>query len=664
MKRKILSFFVIGMMILSICNIHSTISYASGVNLIIGRNADVPVFEPGEEVRFAIPIENIGADNANDVIVSLDTSDLEKFPFVIDKMATTRRISSINAHSDEDAVFYLKVALDAEAKIYPIKVDIVYSTEMGGGGQISQTVYVKIENNRKKPSLKLMDVKFEGDSLLSGQSTTMKLDIRNEGESLVKDLKISLEGLKADGIRMDGYMEIPKIKEVKAKHFQVVPIKLYADENLKSGTYELELSMKYKDEYNHEYEQKTKIYVPVEGVSEQELDFGFENLTYPKEGVNTSEDFTIAFDLKNLSEKDAKNLKVSVDGGSEILPKSPSIKNIKSLASGKSVYLEFVFFAKDGIESKNYPIKIDITYGLNGSEENHSISQYVGVYLKGDNSKLTPKIIIDDYNYGKEYIKTGEVFPLTMSFLNTNKNTAVRNIKVSLTSEGDTFAPVGSSNSFFINEIGPNARKKRNVKLKAKVDAEQKVYNVVVDIEYEDNTGKQYSAKETIGIYVIQEVRFETSDVKIPSDIFAGEPCALSIDYYNLGRGILRNMMIHTEGDFEIKDGSVYIGNMEAGKDDYYDVTIIPKKEGKFNGKIVFKFEDAVGNPHEIVKDFEINAQKIEEPPMPPEGMEMQKPKTSKRWIWIAGGGLLALGIAIFIYRKKKKKAEEVTIDE
>lgn len=666
MKKRILSLSFAIMMLFSICNMNTFIVYGgelSNAKLIIGRNAEVQVFEPGEEVRFAIPIENIGAGSANNVLVSLDTSDLKSFPFEIEKMSTTKRITSIHGHNDENIGFYFKVAMNAEAKTYPIKVSVNYDE-----GSASETVYVKIEENLQKPSLKLMNVMFEGDSVFAGQSSIMKLDIQNEGESMAKDVEISFEGLKAETIRLDNYADIPKIKEIKAKNFHEVPLKIYANEDLKSGTYELDLSIKYKDEYNHEYEKKKKIYVPVDGSGDQELDFGFENLVYPEDGITTSEDFDIVFDLKNLSGKDAKNLKVSVDAGAEILPKSASVKNVKSLASGESTNLTFKLFAKDGIESKNYPVKINVEYGLKGSksDEKNSLSQYVGIFVKGDNSKLTPKIIIDNYSYGKEYIKTGETFPLNISFFNTNKSTSVRNVKVSISSEGDAFAPVGSSNSFFINEIGAESRVNKTVKLKAKSDAEQKMYNVTADIEYEDSTGKAHTAKETIGVNVIQEVKFQTSEVKIPEEIFVGGSCALSIDFYNLGRGILRNMMIHTEGDFEIKGGSTYVGNMDAGKDDYYDVTIIPEKEGKVTGKIIFEFEDTVGNPYKIEKDVEIEAMNEPEmPPMDPE-MEMGGPEepASKKWIWIGGGIILVVGTIFVVRRKRKKKAEEVMMDE
>lgn len=669
MKNRTIYFFIAVIMIFSVVNFKGSKVYASGANLIIGRNAKIPVMEPGEEVRFAIPVENIGSENAKDLVISLDTSDLKEFPFVLDTMSTVKRMSSIHANSDEDIAFYLKVAMDAEAKTYPVKVNIEYD-----GGSASKTVYIKVAENRKKPMLEIMDVKFEEGNLLSGQSNKVIVDLRNEGETDASDIEVSLGKESGKGIRFDGYEEVKKIKSIKSQHFEAMPLKLYVDEDIESKTHEIELCIKYKDENDHVYEKKKKIHVDVDGEENQELDFQFENLVYPKEGINTSEDFVVAFDLKNLSQRDAKNVKVSIDAGSDLLPKSPSIKNIRSLSSKESTHLEYTLFAKDGIEAKNYPIKINVAYSLkgSGSEKNHEVSQYVGVYVKGDNSKLTPKVIIDNYSFSKEYVKTGESFPLTISFFNTNKNSHVRNVKVNLTSEGDVFAPVGSSSSFFINEIPKNNRAQKIIKLKPKVDADQKTYNITVDMEYEDAKGKQYTAKETIGVPVVQEVRFTTSSVELPSENYVGSPVGVTVNFYNLGRGVLRNMMIRTEkteGEFEIKDGDVYIGNLEAGKDDYYDISIIPSKEGKLAGKVIFEYEDTVGNRYTTEKEFHLEAMEEEMPPMEEdprmmeEEMKRQKQEKNKKWMMI--GGAIAVGIVgIYIYKKRKKKAEEVSLDE
>src|SRR6056297_3386872 len=111
MKKKIISSLLIIIILISIFQINNSFSYAIGdykiANLIIGKNKSIPVFELGEEVRVGIPIKNIGELSAENLIISLDTSDLESFPFEMEDMTIKKRISLIHGHDHEIANFNL-----------------------------------------------------------------------------------------------------------------------------------------------------------------------------------------------------------------------------------------------------------------------------------------------------------------------------------------------------------------------------------------------------------------------------------------------------------------------------------------------------------------------------------------------------------------------------
>ncbi|WZL73333.1 CARDB domain-containing protein [Clostridiaceae bacterium 35-E11] len=669
MKRKWTYLFIL-CMIMSLMYPPALALEAGGpVKLSISRHIAMPEFKAGEEVRWVIPIENSGGEAAKDVLVTPAIGDLKDFPFEMDRIVMQRKISSIGTNSKEDAVFYPKVSLNAEAKIYAIPVNIEYTTPNGGGGSQTETVYLKIVNDHKQPSLKVNKVILPGDKLPSGKSSTIKLDIKNDSDLMVKDIAFQLSGFTSDGITLDGTQDIQNVRSLEGKHYYQVPFNVYVDEDLESGTYSLDLTIKYKDQYDKAYQQETKIYLPVEGLGSQETDFVFEHVVYPKEGVSPNEDFDISFDLKNTGQEEARNVKISVDAGSEILPKTLSMKNIGTLAAGKSIPLAFKFFAKEGIESKNYPIKLNVEYDVKGggSKTVQTANQYVGVFVKeGTGQNTSPKVIVNDYSYDGEYVKAGAPFSLTISFFNTNSKKAVQNVKVSLKSEGDVFSPVDSSNSFFIGSIQPNGKVQKSIQLKPKVDANYQTHNIVAEIEYEDNKGEKYTASEMMGIPVIQEIKLMTTEVEIPTENFIGNPVGITLDFYNIGRAMIRNMMIRTEGDFDIQDGNLYIGNLEAGKDNYYDVTITPNKEGTLTGKIIFEYDDDIGNHYVTEKEFAMNVIKQEEPMMPEEGMKMEQPPqaSSKKGIFIFVGMVIVGVVGFIIYKKRFKKKEEVATDE
>jgi len=522
--------------------------------LVIGRSNSMPVFKAGEEGNLIIPIQNSRDGEARNINVSLLIDDVAKFPFELEKMSLQTGMSSIGGYRTESAIFFgIKVAKAAESKVYPIGVKIDYTSQNGNEGQSSGTIYVKIENEQKTPGLILAGIQMENEQIDSGESQTIELKIKNDGHLTARDIDIKLAGFTANGLRLDQPLDTFHLKEFKGQEFKYIPFKIYADPSMESGTYPLDLVMKYKDEFNKDYSKEEKLYLTVEG---------------------------------------------------------------------------------------------------SGPE--------------GKNKKATPRLIINNYFYGGEYAVAGEVFSLSMSLLNTSQVKMLNNIKLSLSSEENIFSPVKSSNSIFIDSIPAAGSITQSIELKPKVDAANKTYNITVDIEYEDEKGNKYTSKELIGIPVAQPVKLIFSDIEAPPQLFAGTAVGISLDYYNTGRALIRNLIISTEGDFQIQDGTVFLGNLEAGKSDYYDVTITPRKEGKLTGKVLFDYDDDTGRHYQGEKAFELEVMKAAPPPtdIPPPGMEEADAAKWKKPV-IIGAGILVVAIsAVILRRRQLRKKEEVSLDE
>ena len=85
---------------------------------------------------------------------------------------------------------------------------------------------------------------------------------------------------------------------------------------------------------------------------------------------------------------------------------------------------------------------------------------------------------------------------------------------------------------------------------------------VTTDIEYEDSNGNSYDinknpykANESMSVPVMQELRLEIEDINVPEMAMAFQPFELYVEFFNMGKSTLSNMLISTEGDFQIIDG-------------------------------------------------------------------------------------------------------------
>jgi len=65
-------------------------------------------------------------------------------------------------------------------------------------------------------------------------------------------------------------------------------------------------------------------------------------------------------------------------------------------------------------------------------------------------------------------------------------------------------------------------------------------------------------------------------------DAVVGQPVSVNLNFYNMGKSTLNNLMVRCKGDFELQPGSEYFaGNFEPGRSDYYEAYIVPNKEGQ-----------------------------------------------------------------------------------
>lgn len=645
--------------------------------------------ESGSTISIPIDIKN----NSNFLAENLSTTiELDgASPLYIDGSgySTTSRLYPGRS---ESLSFKVKADKMAEDKTYPIKVNFQFYNEAGTPYTTSDTVYVKITDNKSSAQIVINNVDLKPSTEIQpGGVVIVGLEIENKGDQPAKNLKILLKGLSNEGFSLASGLStqtIPLLEKGKSKY---IFFQLRSSKKMTAGNHDLEIVLNYKDLKNQEITDENKFFIPVASNKNQSSNLIIQDISYPTGSIGLNKDVDVNFSIRNQGQSDAKNVIITAESADPagLVPKSVSTIKLNSLSPGEIQKVSYKFLTTKAAETKNYLVNIKVEYvdELISADEKQSITQFVGIFVlapdaPGDPIKTTPKLIIDKYNFEPGLIKAGENFQMNLSFFNTNSKKSVKNIKIFLTAEpnagtdpkspsvgSSVFTPVDSSNTFYIDSIAPKGKVQKTITMFTVPDAVAKTHTITANFEYEDTAGESYTATELIGVPVIQQSKLETGELNYYPEAFLGEPIPISLEFYNTGKVPLYNMMVKLEGNFQTESGSSYIGNFDNGSSEYFEGMVIPNEPGPLEGEVVFTYEDSTGEQQELRRDFSLNV--MDAPPVddfsgelpPDEGNGGIKGLLKSKGLWITLIILAAAGGGFFFY-KKKKKEKELALDE
>ena len=498
----------------------------------------------------------------------------------------------------------------------------------------------------------------------AGEKVSLNVPIENTTNGTAKNVQVSLvvsdlSKFPFKSERMTFTRYISSITDGTS----IVSFNLTVPGNTKPGIYPVNVSITYDSNFGGGQTSGT-LYVEIVNDYRQPS-MTLMNVRLPDERLPAGKSTLATLVLKNEGDLPVKDVAVSLTGFNSGLGLDnwSDTQKLGEIRAQEIKPVSYRIHVDPETKSGTYILDLNITCRDEYDQEYKTESKvYLPVAGKGSQDDMIPRIIIDNYSYGSgDYAVAGQTFTLNLSLTNTSENTSVKNIKMSLSSDGQIFVPVGSGSTLFIREIGPGEKTNATINLKPKESAESQTYSISAAPE-----GKELTENEVISIPVMQTVKFLITDPVPPPQVFANSPTTVSVDLYNTGRATMRNLQIHTTGEFEVQDGYLFLGTLESGKSDYYDVTVIPNQPGELTGKIIFEYDDDGGQHYQTEKEFKLL---VGEPmPMPAPG-DMGPPveapnQTAFKWWMIPGPVIILAVIGFVIYRKRKKAKEAVFLDE
>ena len=134
---------------------------------------------PGEEVLLELSVENVGDEDIENVIVTLD---LAQVPFAPAASSNEKVLDEIEEHDHEMVYFTIKALPTAEPQVYKIPVTISYGT-------FSKTSVIGVEVQAKANLDLLLD---SSEVVQVGDQGKVSLKFVNNGLAQVKFLKVTL----------------------------------------------------------------------------------------------------------------------------------------------------------------------------------------------------------------------------------------------------------------------------------------------------------------------------------------------------------------------------------------------------------------------------------------------------------------------------------------
>jgi len=198
---------------------------------------------PGSETSIKLTLENVGDKDVDNVLVSID---LSQVPFVPIGSSNENVIETINSNDKESVIFRVKALSDAKPSVYKIPVVISYEG-------VSKTSLISIEVTANAHLDLLLD-KSEVVKINDHGKITLKFV--NDGLTKVKNLKVTLQESPLYDIISPNVVYIGEVSmgDFETEDFTIIP---------KAKDPILMVGLEYRDDANNLFTESKLIKIPV-----------------------------------------------------------------------------------------------------------------------------------------------------------------------------------------------------------------------------------------------------------------------------------------------------------------------------------------------------------------------------------------------------------------
>ena len=679
----------------------STVAYASEeptANVVFTDEPDVFAADPGSTVRISVPVRAYNAYISSPYI----SADMGEGLSMASKVTLTDRYEKIVDYINGDLInvnFDLKVENNVKDGLYKFNLKFEYVDAFGASQKITMAtpVQVKVAQTKSEALLNIAGIKVDRENVKPGDSFNITGVLKNTGDLPAKDVVVTVEGYGTEGI-LPGYTTSSKkvgTMNKDATHKMNYPVSV--SPTATAGVKTLTIKASYTDSKGNKVEETSSIYIEVKGKAadpDAKTNLIIKDIKQSPSVPTAKGKLKVTFVIENKGTADANEVKIAPVGltNTNFSPdtEDPYIY-ISKLKAGAEKKITMNFTISDKIAEGLNEIGLNITYkdkeGQDVTVDANSTKLYItNVKNPEDVVVGVPKLIIKAFTTGDEDLRAGKTFNFAFDIYNTHSSLSANNIKVTLSSDENVFSVTKGSGSFYIAKIAPGDVVHQEVELKVKADCVTKSYPLKIDFEYEYEGMQKLENEISTGLKVGEVLSLPVLENSRPtvSNIIVGtwdsprinEPCNMGFDFYNMGKSTLYNVTARLEStDFTPTQQTKFIGNVEAGNGNTYDMEVTPTIENmEGTGTLIITYEDSNGNSYDVKTELPttfVNGAATMDPGDPGDFPPMDDIPAAKKeilpvWAFVIvqvvlflAGILIIRKVVISLYKRKMHKKED-----
>jgi hypothetical protein len=491
--------------------------------------------------------------------------------------------------------------------------------------------------NEERPIIILDRYDVEPGAPLAGQTFRLKLELRNKGEHLAENIRVSLSSSSFLPVREGSLVYSNAIDEGDGDSIET-ELRVAAD--AKAGSHPITVGLRWDDSWGGTYSDEVTIGVEVGGSGAARPILAVTGTRLPARVV-PGIPFTLQLDLLNTGGKEARAVNVApTQGALALVGGAGTLVNIAPGASATvTVRLVAAQVQVPGASSQTVELRYDSPEG-----EHFADPHPLGLSITGD-AATGPLPLIAAYRLNGEEnaeIHPGETFSLELDLVNAGAG-AAQQTRMILGSGGagsgagsgsaaaagaaslGVFAPVGTSNVRFLDLMPAGQSRTESLRLVVDGAAKPGVYTLEVGFQFVDADGEAQSASSVVSILVSRKLNLVINPVQVVTSTLTGQPMTFVVDIVNQGSSTvnLGNAELLTDGHFAL--GATvpqYIGQLDAAGFYTLQGDLVPTRAGKAEVTVRVHYQDDFNREQILERVFPVLVEALEEPPVDPETLK------------------------------------------